>query len=348
MRSKRCLRHLIQFALACNLLLITSCIKEDYSECNMLRLHFKYDENVSDTDRLDSDVQRIKVFVFDATDVLYRIIDVNVDALKSGYYNINLPSGTYSFVTWAIYENNVSDNCYQFYEIANSFVDQFGDVRVGITTKFQLVAKLHTIDLPSEDDGEIAPYKSNIGDLFFANVGNTPIVANSSQVIEFSLIKNTNVIKFNITGLDNIETRSNSPFELFILAFNGCYNYDNSVEEKAREIRYSPYFESVVDNKLTMDFKILRIIIDEDLHSLSKKPISIHIIDKLSNKPLCASIDLLNSILQIKDANDNYLYKTQSDIDKEDVFVIDIDIDVNAAVTVSINGFKINDIEEDL
>ena len=97
-----------------------------------------------------------------------------------------------------------------------------------------------------------------------------------------------------------------------------------------------------------IETKILRL--DLKKHSLNN-PILVNIFKKDTGVNIIEPIDLIKTLLSIKEENGNYVYQTQMQLDINDIYKIDIEFtgnETNAAVEVKVNGYKVNFVGQDL
>ncbi len=179
----------------------TGCIRENLNDCPECRLVFHYTWNNENVDRLTAHVQDIDVYVFDmATRLLVDVIEAGPADIARGWIEIDdLASGEYTFVAWGGSGTDMSRN-----------FDTNADVvsRVGTVTLEDFYLMLDSDEIPAgstgEDIGDIVPAAEDFDDLFFAIAGDVPIVDGTTRTVEVDFIRNTNVLKVTVTGLEHL------------------------------------------------------------------------------------------------------------------------------------------------
>ncbi len=330
---------LILFAAGCSL------IKEDLADCGVLRLNLRFTYNIEYADRLTYHVGDIHFYVFDhATGVLAEIIEVLPEDIERGYTEVEgLPAGTYTFVAWGGGGEDVSQHFFHTHMDDPSDHSHSG-TRIGETTLDDFYMMLDYDTLPTEVHGDITPKAETFDDLFHAAVEGVEVMQDENVTVDFNLVRNTNVLKVNITGLQHLAsynpTRAaadDQPLHVWAVGRNGRYRWDNSIDPDARLVRYEPPYTSLDETSMGVDLKTLRL----DLERHADDPVILYVTDPATGQNLIAPLDVIDAIGQVKDENGNTLYATQEAIDREYEFPIDITILHDLSVKIFIADWEI-------
>lgn len=356
--------------------MISSCTKEDTSDCfSGLRLKFDFTLHNNGGNKFGDEVNRVRVYMFDEQGVLQlKAIDDTrtltysylqdgevkivtkpnpVGALPDDYVmHLDVPPGKYKVVAWggsAFNKESVFFDAQMNDPVTHDYQE---GVTLGATTMehFRLFMKYnYAPDLPED----IVPMVPEIDDLWYGAYGTRnqttskytmqEVVIKSNEVTEadIELIKNTNVLKVTVTGFENIvaaKSRGTSPLNVWVTAINGRYKIDNSIGENARSIRYTPHYEQIGTNEMLVDIKIMRI----DLQKHVAQPMYLTIENPVTGQKFPEQpIDIVNTLMQAKDKNGNYIYNNQADFDREYEHPIEIKIDVDLQVRIFIRGWEV-------
>ncbi len=112
-------------------------LKEDLSDCGVLRLAFRYTYNSQNVNRLTSAVRDIHVYAFDrSNDLLVDVIHVGWEDIAKGYVEVDhLPNGVYTFIAWAGSSEDMMDNGFIEAHMLNAAShDHTGSALIGETT----------------------------------------------------------------------------------------------------------------------------------------------------------------------------------------------------------------------
>lgn len=295
------------------LLSIQSCIKDDRSDCkdSALRLAFRYTLNNQHTDLFETEVTKVTVYVFDASNKYVGTYTESGDNLKNkNFMTISLPEGRYQAIVFC-------DNL-------NTFTTDGLDSGASLSD-FRIV-----LNSMEDADGYLIP-QSVPGDLFAGYASDILATYNESCITTVDLMKDTKNIKIKITGL-NYLARSVIVPNVYVTAINGKYKGDNSIDTSHRMLKYIPHYTSVTDNRLEADLRTMRLLIGHSPMLVIKDPA---IPGYLFNQNITQLILV------------NPKYTSQEDIDREDTFVFEINLnqtDNNVVISILINGWKINTI----
>jgi hypothetical protein len=324
-------RKIVIFSLLA--VLFSSCIKQDLSDC-VLRLQFSYTYNKSGQNQIE-EIRDIQVYVFDGKGVLYEVIRATQQDITRGYVETILPDDTYTIIAWG----NGSTDMMRHYKVAEMTVPATHtytpQVRPGVTTLGNFRKKLSYELLPDNVYGDITPQNEQFDDLFYAIVQNLSVVEGSNQTALLNFMKNTGTLKVKVTGLQHL--KSTQPLRLFVTGKNGSYNYNNSIDDNARMVRYEPAAQFTA-TEMNVDVKIQRLVIDRHR---AIDPVELHVQDPETGKVMELPLNVLEAILTARDAGGNLLWPNQEAIDKEDEFLIEVSILHNLDIEITIREFEV-------
>lgn len=327
-------------------LFVVSCVKEDMAECDLgLTINFKYSLNNKEEDLFDSSVRDMRLYVFDNHGILCDVIRENGTQLNSRFKQLVIPQGVYTFVAWGGSGEEMMDSFKEIEmvdEVTNNYISS---VQIGITTLDNFRMKLIAKQLPQEIEGEIAPQTEEFDHLFYGVASNFEVTG-SNQLMHIDLIKNTNTLRVKVAGLQHLTATidDQAPVSLWTIGRNERYKFDNSLGDYARFLRNEPHNIHFDESSVFVDIKMLRF--DKSKHLV--EPIWLKTMNLLTGIELLAPIDILETILRAKDTHGNLLFRTQTDLDKEDEYFIEINIAKDLSVTVEIKNWTIVDTTPDI
>lgn len=306
------------------ILLLQGCIKEDLSDCKSeLLLSFRYTLNDQYTNLFGSDVSKISVYVFDSNGKYVDRFSEQGSKLTNEYVmHIPLPKGTYSVVAYG-----GDFKTYQPGELDNQLNILNQALRKGITDLNDFRTELENVK-----GAENYLYPTKTPDDLYAGLATYAIsTINNSNVTPIELIKDTKKIKVKISGTDFFS----GALDVYITAQNGRYKFDNSIDSEHGIFKYTPVNTIQQPNYLETDLKTMRLVLGET---------PMLVIRNSATSEIIYSENMIEQILLTQK------YATQEDFDREDEFVFEITIqpkDNSIEISVSINGWKINNITSD-
>lgn len=357
--------------------LMVGCIKEDKSACREFRLYFKYAYNMESVGPVDSRMNNLRVYVFDKDNLLVQILHIGASDLARGYTEVDMDSGTYSFVAWGGSGDDLLSDGFMEVEMVDPRTHTYTPLRMGVTPLRSFCMMInHSTLLPREVLGDFVATSSSFGELFHANVDSVEIVRGADQKADFNFVKNTKFLKVTINGSENALNPElvggllpkNAPLndpskghsfaqtaalsgaalidaeqllQVFVLGKNGRYRYDNQIEEYARIMRYESPCRYLPNSEILADIKTLRLSIDQQ----QTDSMTLYVRDAKTGQDLVAPLNVIQTILKVKDKKGNYVVTTQDDLDKYDEFPIDISIRADLSVEISIWGYVIQNSE---
>lgn len=317
-------------------LISLSCVKEDYSKCeSALSLAFKYELNTKyweggrPVDLFDQSIGYISVLFFDSDGVFFdEYNDTGFFGDKSYRFQKRLPEGEYTALVWGgedaqwnysyCHMLNADKNVYEKRLIKG--ITRLQDFRLMLNEKGVYDGDYLVIDKPAN--------------LFYGRADLISVGKDPAQTHEYSVdfMKNTHKIEVIIKKMDvaEIVAKQVVPYEVYCLARNTRYNFDNSVGKDAQPVKYTALPDVKSQSHFEYEFNMLRMFRDEKI----KLVVNEGDIDKSF-----MSLDMVKAILE------HPKYNTQEDLDREDKFVFEINIYPNMYVEVFINGWKSYDID---
>ncbi|MGL4331960.1 MAG: FimB/Mfa2 family fimbrial subunit [Bacteroidales bacterium] len=317
-------------------LISLSCVKEDYSQCDSaLSLMFKYELNTKSwesgrpVDLFDQSIGYISVLFFDSDGLFFdEYDDTGFFGDKSYKFQMRLPEGEYTAIVWGgedaqwnytyCHMLNADKNVYEKKLIKG--VTRLQDFRLMLNEKGVYDGEYLVIDKPAN--------------LFYGKADLVSMGKEPWQYHEYTvnLMKNTHKIEVAIKKMDGagVVAKQVVPYEVYCLARNTRYDFDNSIGLDAPSVKYTALPDVKNESHFEYEFNMLRMLKDEKI----KLVVNEGDIDKSF-----MSLDLIKAILE------HPKYNTQEDLDREDQFVFEINIYPNMYIEVFINGWKSYDID---
>lgn len=295
------------------LLLLIGCTKEDMSVC-VTSTSFKcgFDYNDDHTDQFVKLVNKVDLYIFDASGLLVKHISQSQDNLPVGYtVATQLNYGTYTAVMYGTVNGNnevsvgakqgnlttalkpMAENESQMADMRlmlNSITGQtnkdLGVVLHGMISKFTVTSKPETHSVPS--------------------------------------IRNTHVVELSVSGLESMinPSRAVSDVSVRIEGNNKAYLYDNTLDMELGKVTYAPYWQEYSNDILVSRLSVLRLF--------KEHPMTLKI---YSGNEVIHTMDLTAEIMK------SPTYATNDDLDREDTFAIDIKVTSTGGFTVTVNGW---------
>ncbi|MDR2040000.1 MAG: FimB/Mfa2 family fimbrial subunit [Bacteroidales bacterium] len=289
---------------------LPGCIKEDLADCPVDQdishyLTFEYTKNTDFVDKFADAVATLDVFVFDSDGILTGILSEEGTPLKNGNYRmiLDLPDGTYTFIIWG-----GSRKSYQISQATDHYRSMIGS------------ARLDQLRLALNNNCTF----ENTDDLFHGIAQNVFIHSEQSSHTHISLTKNTNIINAKVYGISNLANAGNS-MDVICSAANGELNFDNSISNPESLIQYIPV-QTETKGELKVGFKTLRLLTGMKSAFTIRNTNSN---EEIFNHSLIELIKLLPDI------------HTDEDLDRNDVYDVEIYFDTNLSASVTINGYLV-------
>ncbi len=323
--------------------MLAGCVAEmPDAGCIGCRLEFTFTRNSDGRERLMDDVHDIGLYVFDSsTGVLVDVVGVEMDNIAHGgrmeYADVgSLPNGRYTFVAWGGGGNDIFRS-FSARHMLNASSHNHAAIEVGRTTLDDFYMML---DYESVGDDLISPADGDFDDLFFAVRPDIEIVQGKNHEVGFDFIRNTNLLKITVTGIEHLpattrageEKGEGAPLDIFAIGRNGRHRWDNSIDDHAQRVVYAPGDNTLTDTTLVVEVKTMRLLL--------------HIQDPATGLPIIQPIDVMRSILQTRSTRSGeFLYPDQEAIDRGYEYPIDIhlgtDEDGGLTIRLYVEGWEI-------
>jgi hypothetical protein len=308
------------------LLVMTGCINENRDDCQPLPLGWVPAYDVSIVPQLGGnsipdDIKSMQLYVFDDNGVLQQIVNASPEDVASGNVKLNLPDGKYTVVA----VGNSSTNPAQ-----GGFDSSKAEVGKTTLDDFKLV--LATKPITDGRDGAVEPTDKQLGNLYESitelTVNNT---GGQKPVLALDFKSVTSKFQIHISGMP-----VGHMAEAYIISPDALLNADGSLAAGSPNVRYEPSSKAAGDQTYDADFKTVHMTLAQQ----STNPTMLHLKYTDANGQVVEKVfNLTNYVATAKDAQGNLLYPTQADIDKAEVFVIDIALEANSTIVISVNGF---------
>lgn len=286
-----------------------------------LLLRFRYTLNDQYENLFGSEVNRITVYLFDSNGKYVDSFSEQGDILTNDYLmRIPLPEGKYSAVVWggdlATYSvGELDSQTSTISQLLRKGVTDIHDFRTELKNSSGEGGYLFATDIPN--------------DLYAGLTRDGTSSVDNQDITDIELTKDTKKIKVKITGTSTIP----EPLEVYITAINGRYGFDNNIDPDHGTFKYTPVNASIQPDELVVDLKIMRLMLGQSPMLVVRNSVSSEI---LYNGNM---VDYILSTPQ---------YASQEDLDREDEFVFEITFIGNLVVTVSVNGWQINEVNPDM
>lgn len=315
------------------LLLLQSCIKDDFSTCKTeLLLRFRYTLNNEYTNLFYPAVNRITVYIFDYNGKYVDTYSAQGAVLTNAYVmHIPLPRGEYHVVayggpltTYSVGTINSDTNV-----LNTSLVKGVTDIK-----------DLH-IELKNKNGETGFLYPESVpDDLYVGLETEARSSMNEQRITDIYLTKNTNAIKVKINDPNNTDVA----YEVYITDKNGRYHFDNRIDTTHSHFKYKPINTVQQPNYMEVDLKKMRLMLENSPMLVIKENGSTRNLYS-ENPGIIYNKNMTDQILETEK------YATQEDLDREDEYLFEITLpstDLSTGIIVSINGWVINNIKPEL
>lgn len=209
MKLKSLLRHIDMWFVLIGSLIMTSCdsFNEDLPECRLF-VKFKYDYNMEFADAFHSQVDKVKLYVFDKNGKFLFKQAEEGSMLGTGSYlmEVKLPVGQYQFMAWA--------GAHDSYDITSlqAGVSSIADLKLQLKREETLII-----------DKELEP-------LWYGEINNVDFTGTTDQTEVINLIKDTNKVRFVFQGSNEDSWGVDvNAYTYEIIESNGYLAHDNSL-----------------------------------------------------------------------------------------------------------------------
>jgi hypothetical protein len=176
------------------------------------------------------------------------------------------------------------------------------------------------------------PSTADFPSSLFYGSADIELLEGESHPVVVSLIKDTSMLSFHIhdqqTRAEDVSPGwPSDPYNIFVDGDNTMFDHSNNIAPEAPVLRYTPVLASRRTGIFDADVPMSRIIKGVPLNT---------VIEDARTGTRYLDADLMEIITA------NPAYATQSEIDREDLFDIDvyIDKDADVSVTIVINGWQ--------
>ncbi len=319
------LKNIFICLISFGMLLLTACIHEDTSDCNQgVRLHFTHMLNNQNKNLFGDVVESVSVFVFDS-DNKYLGTYMSEGKLGNSYkMDLELKPGKYNLIVLG-----GRLEAYQIGEMLNSSTDDFDlSLKKGVTdiSKFSFIIKNEF------QAGEFMEVNPGLSDLFYGYSDSLNVSFGTYTEATVDLIRDTKKIETRIIGYQylaasQLRNEISKDMDVHITSMNGRYINDNTIDKHAKHLKYL-FGEYMLNNDtLKCSTVMMRLFTEND-------PSELNIQIPSTNQILYKK----NMVAQIMK---NPKYRTQKDLDREDLFLFDINITPELDISIKINGWEI-------
>ena len=237
---------------------------------------------------------------------------------------LTVAEGQYTIVTWC--GADFSDD----YEVVA--VGPAGTL-TGVFVKGE--TRLADMRLRAKADGVS---NTRMGNLFWSELTKVTVTRGVNQVrLNSQLQKNSNLVEVVLKGVGEVSPTSragdapaDSRYEVRLSTVAGVYNFDNTTDRSlSSDYVYLPYEAESKGGDLYMRLRTMRLFIDT--------PVTLTVTDRRTGAVLY-SADLIELIMK------NPAYKTQEDLDREDVYRIEVgggSTTPGTGITITVNGWEV-------
>ena len=314
MIRKRIYHINISILFVCLLLSVSSCIKDDLSECsplaNSLRLVLTFERETDDLSSSYADGNRQAILHIFDTEGKYVAMETLSDPMFGQEYAIDtkLADGTYNVVVW--YNHGMP-----YFSIP-----AFSNISEQTPGKYD--AKLY-LQVPANGIVDFT-----LPRLLYGKLDNQTI-STEENVITIPMIQNTNNIILTVTGLE----RTNHKYLFDIADNNGAYDFDNDYASFDAFHYNSEIAFNNTSEGLTSSMTVLKL-------SEGRNP-RLSFIDKTTGTTLYPSFSGQdnNLIKLIKSAYQGQPFS----FDKKHTYRITISFDTNMTASITVDGWKVNE-----
>lgn len=205
--------------------MFSSCIKDDLENCG-LEVQFRYTYNMKNANGFASEVQHVRVWVFDAGGKFISQHWEEGDHLLNDFklHIPSLPTGEYTLVAWA-HSLKEKDEYADF---------EFPDLKPGATID----------DLTARLKRKNNTCQNQLNSLLNGTLKTT--VTTGSQTLTVDMMKCTNTIRIILMPYRAGQKLNDQDYEFIIEGKNGWLSYDAS-QYKEDPLTYRPYYKETLD-----------------------------------------------------------------------------------------------------
>ncbi len=267
------------------------------SEMVEIGLRYKYDDP-SSMGTLADVTGSMEVYIFDAhTGTPAGMFELYAAQIAAGSVSIELLPGEYTFVAWGASADGLERDGYTVSPAGTA------DFRLALSDP------------------------RSFGELFHAIASGVTVRERENATVSLDFIRHTNLLHVIVN--DAVQTRADTPIEIYVKGKKGMYSYDGEICADAEEHIYPSSNNGTDGGRVTCDVRLLRLC--KDFHSAN--PVMLHV--ERDGEPLFEPQDIVRLLTATG-------YNTQDDFDRAYEHTIELGVDpVTLQITVTINGFTI-------
>lgn len=329
LRNKLCLFFLC--------LLSMSCIKEDFSRCESgLSLKFKYELNTKywelgrPVDLFHESIGYLSVLLFDSEGKYFdEYKGEDVFGSKAYKLQMRLPEGKYTALVWGGGDADLDYNFCHLINVDKNIYEKKLTKGVTRLQDFRMIINHRNIY-----DGDYVVLDAP-DDLYYGKVDNIVVGTDPNQVSEYTvdMMRNTHKVRVIVkrVGWEESLSKEKPPYNVYCLARNARYNYDNTIGGDALPVKYIATPVVKDETHFEYDFNMLRLLKEGGDVKL--------VVSEANQSKSFVTVDIVKSILA------NPKYNSQQDLDREELYEFEVNVHQNMSVEVFINGWKSYDID---
>lgn len=325
------------------MLFFSSCIKDGLEDCTT-EVSFDYSWNMLGTNAFGSQVDEVKLYLFNQDGVFVKAIADRGDHVADNGYVLKLvdiPVGSYKLVAWANSNRYHEEGAYL----------EFPQLVPGESTVSQLKGSIRLFDESNKTQ------KSVLNNYLLGYLASVELTNNSSERVIMPMKKVTNDLRIVMIDTSNhVVTTDDLSVRIEELNGNGIIDYDYSVESSTA-MRYEPYYYEKITpreeeyNSNNEKEKLNAVVAEFGFSRLSREHNIRLIIEDKSGK-LLLDKNLLDLIHLLKDEGKVPMdMGFQEFLDRKDHFSITVYVDGDTSTwldtVIIINGWVINLIDID-
>lgn len=301
--------------------LLTGCIKEKLVRCKTgVDLYLEYTYHNKGEDLFGSEVDHVTAFVYDENGELADYFQIDVDQFeKEQIMTLPLESGTYDLL---IYGGTLEN-----YRMVG--IDQNAQHGQICLSDFRLI--LENV----QDQSLLYPVAKTPSDLYTVYLPNVNVVKGKITEVPASLKKFTSRINVTVVNEDGEAvfspgmTGSGDPgYQIYFNTNSTMFTYMDAIAAEAPVYRFNPDSSAKADAQ-SVSIKMTRLVIGQEARM---------VLANQENDDILLNRKLVDLLLEHKD------YNNQSDLDREDLFDIEIVVGVDTQISITINGWEIKNI----
>lgn len=175
-----------------------------------------------------------------------------------------------------------------------------------------------------------------------------PVEIKNAQTVEreVELIRNTNIIRLTVEGLQYLHPKISSGedlLETWVIGTNTCYLYNNALEQNIQDVYYSAQYTQKEPAVCKADIKVQRL----GWNLQDRKPMILYI-KILTGHKILLSIQLVELLKQAKDEDGNYIYRNQEDPDRIYVHPLKLSFQADMSLKIYVHNREIKNVKPEI